>query len=141
MKLLLTFSLMTMSLLTACGAIASPGDKAAMSEENARLLADRLKNRVAGPPQKCVSISQLGQPVVYGSATILYSGSGRTEYRNDLLSRCPGLDDDDLIVTEIYGSQLCSGDPIQPVDRFSGIGGRVCRLGDFIPYTKAKKRG
>ena len=140
MRLLLPLSLIATPLLTACGTIASPGDNAAMSDNDAALLAKRLKDRVAGQPQKCVSTSQLGQPVVYGSATILYSGSGGTEYRNDLMSRCPGLDDDDLIVTEIHGSQLCSGDAIRPVDRFSGIGGPVCRLGEFLPYTKAKNR-
>ena len=140
MRLLLPLSLIVAPSLTACGTIASPGDNATMSEENAASLAKRLNGRVAGEAQKCVSTRRLGQPVVYGNTTILYSGSGGTAYRNDLMSRCPGLDDDDLIVTEIHGSQLCSGDAIKPVDRFSGIGGPVCRLGEFIPFTRAKKR-
>jgi len=126
--------------ITACGPVESAGDQAGMSEKDSALLAKRLENRVASEPRNCISLSQLGQPVVYGNQTVVYSGFGRTEYLNNLPARCPGLDDDDIVLTKTYGSQLCKGDLIEPVDRFSGFSGPVCRLGAFIPYTKPKKR-
>ena len=137
----LSISIVSLAALSACAPVDSSSSKAAISQRDASLLAERLADKVAGEPEKCVSTSRLGQPAVYGSQTVIYSGSGQTEYRNDLPSDCPGLDDDDIILTRTFGSQLCSGDTIQPVDRFSGFSGPICRLGEFIPYTKPKKPG
>ncbi len=133
--------LMTTILLTSTAAT-SPIDpvsqSSGMTEKNAALLTERLEGKTAGKAQKCVQQSRVGQPVIYGNRTIVYSGFGGTEYLNKLPARCPGLDDDDLIVTRRSGAQLCKGGPIEPIDRFSKISGPICRLGAFIPYTKPK---
>ncbi|QJB69792.1 DUF6491 family protein [Parasphingorhabdus halotolerans] len=139
MKCILPVSMITSVMLAACASVSSAGNEATINQKDAADLAKRLDNRIAGTPEKCVSASRLGQPVVYGSQTIIYSGSGRTAYLNNLPSRCPGLDDDDFILTRRSGAQLCKGDPIEPVDRFTGFSGPICRLGEFIPYTKPKK--
>ncbi len=128
--------------LTACGEMASAGDAPVITEKQAAKLAERLEGHVPSQPLECVNVSKLGQPVPFGRQTLVYRGHGRTLYRNNLLAPCPGLDDDDIIVTQTRGTRLCKGDGIQAVDRIGGVfAGPVCRLGDFIPYTKPKKPG
>ena len=60
-------------------------------------------------------------------------------YQNKLRSACSGLArDNDIIVSEQFGSQKCKGDIIRLVDRTSGMTGGVCSLGDFVPYRLKK---
>lgn len=127
-------------ILTACTQGEMTTSEAPLSAENAALLAERFEGKIAGTPKRCVSVSSLGTPVPYGDRVVVYAGTAGTEYRNNLLSQCRGLDDDDIIVTEVFGAQLCRGDQIQPVDRIGGISGMPCRLGEFIPYRPVKKQ-
>lgn len=126
--------------LTACTQGEMTTSEAPLSAENAALLAERFEGKIAGAPKRCVSVSSLGTPVPYGDRVLIYAGRAGTEYRNNLLSQCRGLDDDDIVVTEVFGAQLCRGDQIKTVDRFSGISGMPCRLGEFIPYRPVKKQ-
>ncbi len=128
--------------LAACGPVESAGDEPVMTEKEAAKLAERLEGLVASEPVKCVQASRLGQPIPYGNRTLLYRGSGRTTYVNKLPARCLGLDDDDIILTENFGSRMCEGDIIQPIERLSrSFVGPRCRLGKFTPYVKEKKPG
>lgn len=97
-----------------------------------------LAGRVAGKTETCLSTSRIGSPEVISDRTLLYRDGGRI-WRNDLPDACPGLRDDVIVVTEVFGGQLCRGDLFYTLER-SGIGipGPRCRLGAFVPWDKVK---
>jgi len=89
----------------------------------------------AGPPQACVQIT--AQQALHLSDTnrsVLIYGDGRTTWANNL-GQCR-FRRDDILVTELHGSQYCRGDVVRSVDRQSHIPGPTCVLGDFVPYTR-----
>jgi hypothetical protein len=56
------------------------------------------------------------------------------------------LDDDSILVTKTWGSQLCRLDMVQLHDRSGGFFRGTVGLNDFVPYTlppkvKAPKQG
>ena len=114
------------------------GAMAADSDKDARDLAKALAGRAPGTPFDCVDPNWAGSPQVIGNRILIYRETGRGVLRNDLPDACPGLDDDSIIVNEIHGSQLCSGDLFYTLERGSRIPGPRCRLGKFTPYTKPK---
>ncbi len=121
----------------ACAPVPEPALTESQQAQLAAELADVLGDRVAGKPQNCIGTTSLGSSVPVGDRIIVYA-RGSVRYRNDLRSACPGLGrNDDILVTELHGTQLCDGDLVQQVDRFSGIQGPSCRLGKFTPYSKA----
>ncbi len=131
-----TFAL-TASLLAAC----APVDSTPMplTEKQSATLAKQLAGKVAGEPVNCISDFQSTQLIRVSDDILLYRVSGRLVYENRLRSSCPGLArDDDIIVSEQFGGQKCRGDLIRLVDRYSGMQGPVCSLGDFVPYRKDK---
>ena len=98
-----------------------------------------LAGRVAGNPVQCLSTSRADSPQVFGDRVLLYRDGGRL-WRNDLPEACPGLDDDAIIVTEVYGGQLCRNDQFYTLQRGrSGIPGPRCRLGRFTPWDKPRR--
>jgi hypothetical protein len=113
------------------------GAMAADSDKDAHDLAKALAGRTPGKPIDCVDPAWAGSPQIIGNRTLIYRGTG-SMLRNDLPDACPGLDDDSIIVNEIHGSQLCSGDLFYTLQRGSRIPGPRCRLGKFTPYTKPK---
>ena len=113
------------------------GAMAADSDSDARDLAKALAGRTPGKPFNCVDPSWAGTPQIIGNRTLIYRATGRT-LRNDLPDACPGLDTDSIIVNEMHGSQLCSGDLFYTLERGSRIPGPRCRLGKFTPYEKPK---
>ena len=135
----LTLALAASAALSACGYGDADGAPAPIGEKQARLLAKELDGKVAGEPRACVSNLGMGNFIRISDDMLLYRESGRLVYQNKLRSPCPGLArDDDIIVTETHGGQLCRGDLVRLVDRVSGIPGPVCSLGDFVPYRKAE---
>ena len=96
-----------------------------------------IAGRVAGPPQRCVLTEQgTGlQPV--NRNTVTYR-SGRTIWVNQMQGTCGGFGQWDVMVSEPIGSQYCAGDLVRSIDPISKIPGPACRLGEFVPYTKAK---
>ena len=48
------------------------------------------------------------------------------------------LDDDDILVTRTFGSQLCRLDIVRTVDRTGGFQTGFVALGEFVPYRKVK---
>lgn len=94
-----------------------------------------LAGRTAGPPRRCAMLTQLDSLRVSETDrhTLIY-GSGKTIYANNL-GQCR-FGNDDILVTEPTGSQLCGGDIVRSMDRYSHIPGPTCILGDFIPYTR-----
>ena len=89
-----------------------------------------LAGRTAGLPQNCVTTTQLDvlRPSENAPHVMLY-GSGRTIWANNLGSCRFGYDD--ILVMQLYGSQLCRGDIVRSLDRLSRIPGPACVLGDF----------
>jgi hypothetical protein len=133
-------SLAAMASLAACAAGDAQSSPSPMTEKQAKLLKDNLGGKVAGEPVRCISGSTASNVIRVSDDMLLYRVSGRLVYQNQLRGSCPGLArDSDVIVSEQYGSQLCSGDTIRLVDRMSKIPGPVCILGDFVPYRKPDK--
>jgi hypothetical protein len=124
--------------LTACSMSDAPSAPAPISEKQGKLLEKELSGKVAGTPVKCIMDNRGDNVIRVSDDILLYRVSGRLVYQNKLRSTCPGLArDNDVIVSEKFGSQQCSGDIIRLVDRVGGIPGPVCVLGEFTPYRAA----
>lgn len=134
----LGFGLIASMALAGCAYGDADTAPAPIRDKEAKILAKELKGKVAGEPRKCIN-SRGVDAIRISDDTLLYRESGRLVYQNKLRGPCPGLTrGDDIMVTESFSGQLCSGDLIRLVDRTSGIQGPVCSLGDFVPYRKAK---
>jgi hypothetical protein len=102
-------------------------------------LAKMLEGRVAGAPVKCVTPHLLQNSTVIDRTAIVYR-SGSKLYVNRPRIGASSLDSDDILVTKIYGSQLCNIDKIDLVDRGTRSWSGFVSLGDFVPYTKPARR-
>ena len=122
--------------LAGCAANADPQNRRQAAAE--RDLAKALEGRVAGKPQDCISASFAGGPQIIDNNTVLYR-EGRRLWVNDLRGSCPGLDDDDILIVEIHGSQICRNDKFRANERGSVVPGPYCLFGQFTPYEKAKR--
>ncbi len=101
-------------------------------------LAKLLEGREAGRPVSCISQYHSVDTEIIDKTAIVYK-SGSTIYVNR--PRYPeSLDDDDIMVTELHGNQLCNLDIVRLHDRtgfwYKGFAG----LGDFVPYRKVAAR-
>jgi hypothetical protein len=123
--------------LALAGCTASAEMQASRAAEAKADLDEALAGRVAGRPQSCLPLSpgSINGPQIIDQTTILYR-DGKRVWRNTLASDCPSLGQDDILVVEMNGSQVCRNDLFRPVDRGSRIPGAYCRFGDFTPYTK-----
>lgn len=127
----------TFTLLAACGQVDSTPKP--LTEKQSAVLMKELNGKVAGTPVNCISDFNATNTIRVSDNILLYRVSGRLVYQNKLRSACSGLArDDDIIVSEQFGSQKCKGDIIRLVDRTSGMTGGVCSLGDFVPYRSEK---
>ncbi|WP_010185274.1 hypothetical protein [Sphingomonas sp. PAMC 26605] len=110
----------------------------ATATDDAKTLAKALAGRTPGKPEMCVSPSRVGTPQIIGDRVLLYRDGGRV-WRNDLPEACSGLDDDAIVVTEVFGGQLCRNDQFYTLERTGGsIPGPRCRLGNFVPWDKPR---
>ena len=108
----------------------------AVSASDSKTLDRALAGRVAGKPETCLSNNRISTTQVIGDRILLYRDGSRV-WRNDLPEACPGLDDDAIIVTEVFGGQLCRGDQFYTLQRpASGIAGPLCRLGNFVSWDR-----
>lgn len=127
-----------LTLVAACGQVDST--PAPLTEKQSALLMKELDGKVAGKPVNCISDFNAQQTIRVSDDILLYRVSSRLVYKNNLRSSCRGLArDNDIIVSEQFGSQKCSGDIIRLVDRTSGMRGGFCSLGDFVPYRSEKE--
>jgi hypothetical protein len=125
-------------LLTAAAMAAVPSVATARDTPDQEL-ANMLKGRVAGKPVNCIDPTwQASSTIIDGKAIVYRSGS--TLYVNTPRSGADRLDDDDILVTKIWGSRLCSIDTVQLVDRTSRFPHGFVILDEFVPYTKPKKK-
>lgn len=100
-------------------------------------LAKTLEGRVAGEPVDCIYNPQVTSTRIYDKTAIVYD-SGSTIYVNRPDAGLSSLDDDDIMVTRTFGSQLCSIDIVRMVDRSGGFFRGSVSLGKFVPYKKVK---
>ena len=96
-----------------------------------------LEGRVAGEPQRCITLSAVQSSQVIDKTAIVYR-SGGTLWVNRPAGGADSLRDDDILVTKLTGSQLCSIDTIQLQDRSSHMWRGFVSLGEFVPYRRAK---
>lgn len=120
--------------LAAQGADREPAPTNASGEAE---LAKIIAGRTIGAPQRCLHDSQRRSVEIIHRTALVFR-DGDTIYVNR-----PGgaryLDQFDLPVFHIYGSNLCRQDRIELRERTSLIDGPILHLSDFIPYTLAKE--
>ena len=130
------------ALLTAASLalLALPGAAMANDEANPKgeaELAKMLEGRVAGKPVKCLPTHSMDNSTVIDKTAIVYR-SGSKLYVNRPRSGADQLDDDDILLTKLYGSQLCNVDKVDLIDRSSRMWSGFVMLGDFVPYQRVK---
>ncbi|KUR72456.1 hypothetical protein AQZ52_04165 [Novosphingobium fuchskuhlense] len=101
-------------------------------------LAKMLEGRVAGEPVNCISLPNVQSSRVIDKTAIVY-GSGSTLYVQRPKSGAQSLDSDDILVTHLTSSQLCSIDTVQLRDRNGYFWRGFVGLDKFVPYTKPAK--
>ena len=72
-------------------------------------LAKLLDGRVAGDPQDCIFLPSIRGSRIIDRTAIVYD-AGRTLWVNRPRSGAESLDNDDILVTNLHGSSLCSID-------------------------------
>jgi hypothetical protein len=102
-------------------------------------LAKLIEGRIAGTPVNCLPYRRLGNARIINGVGIVYR-VGRTLYVNRPRSSPADLDPNDILVVNGFGSQLCSLDRIDLVDRNVGFWTGFVSLGEFVPYTRPKTR-
>jgi hypothetical protein len=101
-------------------------------------LADMLKDRVAGKPVDCISLPMITSSTVIDKTAIVYQVGG-TYYVQRPASGAADLDNDDVLVTRLSTSELCSIDTVQLHDRTSGFWRGFVSLNKFVPYARPPK--
>lgn len=116
-------------------AISAPA-LAARSSPDAEL-GKLLKGRVAEAPVRCIPVSPTDNNAVQiVSHRALVWRIGARLYVNVPRARADTLDDDDILITEPFGGQLCRNDQVRPLNRMSRIPKASLLLGDFTPYVR-----
>ena len=110
----------------------------ASTASDSKDLARALAGRVAGKPEMCLSNFRSATPQAIGDRILLYHDGARV-WRNDLPDPCPGLGNDAIVVSEVFGGQICRNDQFYTLRRGGGgIPGPRCRLGNFVPWDKPR---
>jgi hypothetical protein len=101
-------------------------------------LAKMLEGRVAGKPVDCIDLQQASNSTIIDKTAIVYSTGVGTLYVNrpDFPE---SLDDDDILVTKTWGSQLCRLDIVRLHNRSGGFFHGSVGLSSFVPYTLPPK--
>ncbi|KQM96644.1 hypothetical protein [Sphingomonas sp. Leaf25] len=118
------------------GACATPQQQAETEARGDRLLASALAGRTPGTPQNCIPTGFIDGPQVIGDS-LVYRQNGKRLWRTQVRDRCPFLRDDQIVVSILYGAQVCRNDRFRLIDRGSQIPSGDCTFGTFVPYDKA----
>lgn len=101
-------------------------------------LAKMLEGREAGRPVSCISTFGTRDTRVIDKTAIVYD-AGNVIYVNR--PRYPqSLDSDDVMVTELHGSQLCRMDTVRMHDRSNLWYRGFVGLEDFVPYRRVAQK-
>jgi hypothetical protein len=118
--------------LALTGATAASAGK--LADRGEAKLARMLEGRVAGEPVKCINGLRNNRVQVIEEVGLVYD-AGDTIY----VSRPTdpkALGRTDIVMTDQFGSQLCTHDVRRTVDRYQGYVTGPIFLQDFVPYTK-----
>ncbi len=118
------------------GCSTTPEQLAKAEAAQAAELAEALDGYSLGTPQDCMPIDRTNGPQIIGGGVALYRESGRRIWLARTEGACPWLRRDGVMVTEIFGNQLCRTDRFRVVDRGSSIPSGYCRFGSFTPYER-----
>jgi hypothetical protein len=128
------------AVLALTGAAAHSADKTVKpdkkTEKNEAKLAQRLEGRTAGEPVSCIPLVQSNRLEVIEGVALVYD-AGDTLY----VARPTDpetLRNDDIVVIDRHGSQLCDTDVTRTIDRNGGYMTAVIFLKKFVPYKKQK---
>ena len=127
---------MLKSVLLAAVALAAPALASHRDTADVQLQ-KAIAGRVAGKPVNCISLSGSNSSQVIDGKAIIYQVGGKL-YVNEPRSGASSLRSDDILVTRTFGSQLCSIDTVQLVDRAARFPRGFVSLGQFVPYTRVK---
>jgi hypothetical protein len=97
-----------------------------------------LAGRVAGKPVNCISLRDIRSSEIIDGTAIVYRTGANRLYVNRPRGGEQQLDDDDILVTNTYTSQLCSIDIVRLLDRTSRFETGFVSLGEFVPYVRAE---
>lgn len=103
-------------------------------------LAQLVAGRVAGKPVSCINAHDYDNVEIIDHTALVYRDGSRL-YVNRPTGGREFLDNDDVLVTRLYSSQLCRVDPVNLVDRYTRFPSGFVSLGDFVPYTKPQAAG
>ena len=120
---------------TSAAALAATPDN---SKNEAKLTA-ALGNRIAGKPVDCINMRDIRSSQIIDRTAIVYDTGGGKLYVNRPRIAAESLDSDDILVTKTYGSDLCSLDTINLIDRGSRFSHGFVGLGEFVPYSRPAK--
>lgn len=120
---------------TSTAAIAATPD----NSKNEAKLAAALAGRVAGKPVDCINLRDVRSSQIIDRTAIVYDTGGGKLYVNRPRMAAESLDSDDILVTKTIGTDLCSLDTINLIDRGSRFSHGFVGLGEFVPYTRAPK--
>ena len=125
---------LALALATGAALLAGTAVEAKPKLTGEQQLAKILDGRVAGEPVDCISLTNSRDQQVIDKTAIVY-GNGGTIYVNRP-SNARDLDRDDVMVTDIRGSQLCRMDIVRTHDRSSFFYNGFVGLQEFVPYRR-----
>ena len=127
-------------LAAGCAHEQAPGAGAqGQSDQAEAALAKTLGGRVAGPPQECVNLPNLGNHKVYGSTVIVFQEDATDVlYVNRPPAACPGLAFGRALKIRGTTTQLCRGDTVATLEPETGVEYGACTLGTFVPYRRSR---
>lgn len=129
-----------LSMLIAGAAILSAALPAAAARPTPEQRLDKLlAGRVAGKPVKCINLRDIRSSEIIDGTAIVYRTGANRLYVNRPTGGAQQLDDDDVLVTRTFTSQLCNIDIVRLVDRSSRFETGFVSLGDFVPYVRPAK--
>lgn len=123
--------------LSTIAVLAAPAAAERLSPE-ARL-ERALEGRVAGEPVSCIDPRINSSTQIIDRTAILYESTGSTVYVNRPRGGERSLDRSDVLITEIRGGQLCSGDVVRLAEPGMLTPTGFVLLGDFVPYRRAPR--
>jgi len=133
-----TFALFAAAAAASAIALIASGAQAREKLTGEQQLAKLLEGRVAEQPVSCIPVSNTRDARIIDKTAIVYDW-GNVIYVNRPRD-ARDLDDDDVMVTDIRGSQLCSVDVVRMHDRSNFFYTGFVGLGEFVPYRKVTAR-
>jgi hypothetical protein len=138
MRVLSSFLLGAALVGAAASGVAAPRHSNVNEKAEAKL-ATALAGRTPGKPVSCINLRDIQSSEIFDGTAILYRVNGGQVYLQRPKIGRESLDDDSILVSKTYGSQLCNLDTINLIDRGSRIQRGFVALDDFVPYSKPAK--